>query len=346
MTGPLRLRAQMVAARRVRDAAPTGRRPFGVPVYSRHVTAASKLACVAALTAVVGCFRAERLIAVGRGNDAGTDAGATWGPFGPPQEVVGLRSASDDVQDPSLTGDELELYFSSATGGIKHVWRSKWAGSAWGAAAAVSGLSSTRNEEDPKVSTDGLTIYFASDRAGDGLRLYVARRGARDAPWGTPARLEGLGTSVLDRSPAVDEAQVQMVFASQRGTSTTMHLYATSRTNVDAGWQTADALTTITSAWQDVDPALFGGARYLIFASRRAGQGKTADLFQAVRPEPGSPFASNVEPLTELNTDSSEGDPWLSADGRHILFSSDRRGPNRIYEAWRDGAPAVFLLAH
>lgn len=301
------------------------------------MTAAAKLTFVAALATVAGCFRADRLIAVDQGNDAG----ATWGPFGTPQEVVGLRSPSDDVQDPCLTTDGLELYFTSATGGITDIWRSQWGAGGWGIAAVVSELSSPRHDEDPDVSADGLTMYFSSDRAGDGMRLYVTRRSAPGATWGAPQQLDGLGTAVLDRAPSVDEGQVQMVFASERGTSTIVHLYTTSRSNADAGWQTPQALTTITSAWQDIDPALFGGARYLIFASRRAQQGKTADLFQAVRPDPSSPFDSTVEPLTELNTSSSEGDPWLSEDGRHILFASDRSGANRIYEAWREGAPAA-----
>ena len=45
-------------------------------------------------------------------------------------------------------------------------------------------------------------------------------------------------------------------------------------------------------------------------------------------------FAPPV-PLAELNTSSTEGDPALSPDFRHILFASNRSGRFEIYEAWR-----------
>ena len=39
--------------------------------------------------------------------------------------------------------------------------------------------------------------------------------------------------------------------------------------------------------------------------------------------------------MTDLNTELAEQDPWLSQDGRHILFASNRNGPMRIYECRR-----------
>jgi Tol biopolymer transport system component len=61
----------------------------------------------------------------------------------------------------------------------------------------------------------------------------------------------------------------------------------------------------------------------------------TTDLFQTARSDVSSPFASRVDPISELNTSHSEEDPWVSQDGRHILFVSDRDGRSRIYEARR-----------
>ena len=67
-----------------------------------------------------------------------------------------------------------------------------------------------------------------------------------------------------------------------------------------------------------------------MFASRRTGQGRTSDLFHAIRPDVAAAFADTPAPIAELNTDAWEGDPWLSADGRHLLFMSDRSGTSRI----------------
>jgi Tol biopolymer transport system component len=40
-------------------------------------------------------------------------------------------------------------------------------------------------------------------------------------------------------------------------------------------------------------------------------------------------------PISELNPAFDESDPWLSADGNYILFTSNRSGDVEIYEAQR-----------
>jgi Tol biopolymer transport system component len=168
------------------------------------------------------------------------------------------------------------------------------------------------------------------------VRLYVSRRAARDQPWMPPQPESDLGPSLQDRAPSLDAARLQMVFGSQRGTATVPHLYSATRADEGAAWQNIVELTAINSAWQDLDPALYAAGRALIFASRRTGQGRTADLYRTARADERSPFDVTPVAIDELNTgDSSEGDPWLSEDGRHILFASDRSGRNRIYEARR-----------
>ena len=167
------------------------------------------------------------------------------------------------------------------------------------------------------------------------MRLYAARRRTRDTPWEQPARIDGLGSSVLDQAPAVDRAQLYLVFASQRGAASEPHLYAATRPDASAAWQTPGEITALNSASRDTDPALFAEGRALVFASRRIAPGATTDLFQATRSDVSSPFASSLAPLAELNTAASEEDPWLSQNGQHMLFVSDREGRRRIYEARR-----------
>jgi Tol biopolymer transport system component len=304
--------------------------------------------CAGALTVLAGCH-AERILgfvtagdAGGNPSDAAGDArdatsAADGGSFGQPQVVTGLRGDSADVFDPSMTNEELELYFTSATAGLNDIWvaRRVLTSDAWGSGALVADLSSPQNDQDPEVSVDGLNMFFASDRGGDGMRLYVARRRTRDTPWELPVRVNGLGASVLDAAPAVDRAQLTLVFASQRGTASDAHLFAATRPDSSAAWQSAAELTALSSTARDSDPALFAEGRALVFASRRTAPGTTTDLFQTARSDVSASFASRVEPLGDLNTGFSEEDPWMSQDGRHILFVSDRDGRRRIYEARR-----------
>jgi hypothetical protein len=268
------------------------------------------------------------------GTGGQADAGPGTG-FGTPQLVTGLRSATDDVQDPSLTFEELELYFASPTGGQNDIWVSHRtvASDPWGPSTLVAELSSPANDEAPEVSVDGLVMYFASDRGG-AERLYVSQRRTRDTPWGTPAPVSTLGSSTLDQAPALDRAQLYLAFGSQRGPASAIHLFSATRPDASAAWQSAIQITALNSTWEDTDPALFASGSGLIFASRRLTQGGTADLFEAARPDESSPFAS-LAPITELNTAHTEEGPWMSQDGKHILFASDRSGHMRIYEARR-----------
>ena len=236
-----------------------------------------------------------------------------------------------------MTSEERELYFTSPTGGSNDIWvaRRTLTSDAWGSGALVTELSSPQNDEDPEVSLDGLNMFLSSDRDGDGMHLYVARRRTRDTPWEQPVRVDGLGSAALDVAPAVDRAQLYLVFASQRGTALDLHLYAATRPDASAAWQSAGELTALTSTSRDTNPALFAQGRGLIFASLRTAPGERTDLFQTARSDVSSPFASRVDPISDLNTAASEEDPWVSEDGRHILFVSDRDGRSRIYEVRR-----------
>jgi Tol biopolymer transport system component len=303
----------------------------------------------AALGAVAAC-NAERVLAVaspnagsggavnddaGGGSGGATDGGP-WKPFGTPQVVTGLRSDTDDVFDPAMTFEQLEIYFASPTGGQTDIWVSTRtvASDPWGPSTLVAELSSPENDQGPEVSVDGLTLYLASDRGGNGLRLYVSQRRTRDTPWATPTAVGSLGSSALDEAPGLDRSQLNLAFASQRGTDTAAHLLSATRPDTSASWQSVAEISALASAWEDTDPALFSNGAGLVFASRRLTQGGTADLFQAARPDESSPFATLV-PIVELNTSFNERGPWMSQAGTLILFASDRSGHSRIYQASR-----------
>ena len=290
---------------------------------------------VAALATALGCLDADRLIAVGR--DGG---GARRGGFrlATPVPVAGLRDDTDDIQDPALTGDELEIYFVSPTGGVNDIWSSRRtsATGAWGPSALVTELASTGNDEDPDLSDDGLTIHFASDRAGDGVRLYVSRARRATSRGCCPNRRVIWDSRCRIARPAWMPRNCRWCSGRSGERRRCRNSTARPAPIQGAAWQDIVELTAINSAWQDLDPALYAAGRALIFASRRTGQGRTADLYRTARADERAPFDVTPVAIDELNTaDSSEGDPWLSEDGRHILFASDRSGRNRIYEARR-----------
>jgi len=297
------------------------------------MTGRSRELQTAALTGMLfgsmGCMETDRVIAVQ------LDA---FPLFSSPTLVTGLRSDTIDVHDPSLTQDELEIYISSDTSGVSDIWTSTRTASdsPWNPAVMQSDLSSSGNDVDPDVSPDGLVIYFSSDRSGAGYQLYVSQRAARDQPWDPPALMAGLGSSTLDMGPTVDPTGLNMVFASERNTSN-ISLYAASRTDPQGTWGSVTPLAEVNSTRQDENPALFNHALSLVWSSRGPSNGSTSDLFEVSRPSLPEPFSTTPIALDPLNSATDwDGDPWLSQDGHHIVFVSDRvTGVSQIYEAWR-----------
>jgi len=269
--------------------------------------------------------------------DGGAPADA-WVPFGAVTLHSALATAPGSQADPTLTADELELYYTTSTntGGTYDIWLCQRASTtaAWGTCTKVVELSNdTALDETPEVSADGLTIYLASDRPGvaAGEHLWVSQRATRTDPWGQPVQVTEIIVGDKDLSPTLQQAQLLMVFSSQLGTGD-FNLYATTRASTADPWGAPTLLTELNSSAYDWDPALYQGGTSIVFASRRLNTSNS--LFYATRASLVDEF-SVPQPATELNVND-DGDPWLSDDGHHIVFDSRRGGgPSKIYEAWR-----------
>jgi len=307
----------------------------------------------------IGCMKTDRVVAVqiGMDMDAGEDVtladvaladvalGAdawVWRPFSTPTPVANLVADTTDAHGPSLVGvDELELYISCEESGATtfHIWSStrNSRNAAWNPATEVVELDSAYNEQDPDVSFDGLTMYFASDQAGEGYQIYFSQRTARGLKWLPPVLVPGLGSSDLDiRGPSVNPSGLFMTFcAALRGTEN-FNLYSASRTEPTGTWGNVQPLSGINSSRADADPGLFRDSLSLIWSSRAPSKGQSWDLVEVGRSDPNTPFSATPTVLDSINTDIAERYPWVSQDGTHILFNREAVGsPGVIYEAWR-----------
>src|SRR5262245_8088523 len=115
--------------------------------------------------------------------DSAVDAAFPTGPFSAPMLVpISLASTRDD--DVTLTGDMLEMFFESdrETLGQGDVYVSKRASvtDPWPTPKRVTELSTTYTETSMEVSTDGLTIYFSSNRPpASNIDVFFATRPTR-----------------------------------------------------------------------------------------------------------------------------------------------------------------------
>jgi len=76
----------------------------------------------------------------------------------------------------------------------------------FGGVTHLSEMNSSASDGHPSISTDGLTLYFASDRNGVG-QLFKASRASLDEPFGNVEHLsffDSPGTSALYPSPSSD----------------------------------------------------------------------------------------------------------------------------------------------
>jgi hypothetical protein len=118
--------------------------------------------------------------------------------WGPPTNLVVVNSFEDD-NSPSISGDELELYFGRGwwpSGGEIWVSIRESRDQDWPEPVNLGPVvNSSFHEADPYLSADKLELYFGSNRVGtDHDRIYVARRSAVTEDFGPPELVSGEGT--------------------------------------------------------------------------------------------------------------------------------------------------------
>jgi Tol biopolymer transport system component len=146
----------------------------------------------------------------------------------------------------------------------------------------VAELSTTLDEFEPQPDTSDVRLVLYRHLGGVNRDLFESRAAAPGAVWSSPVPLDSLNAPGSERSPCLVSNGLEIWFASDRQ-----------------------------SGAQDIH-----------------------DVFRATRSSLDVPF----EPpgaVDILNSAQDDDDPWLSPDGRVILFSSTRDGNPEIYEAQR-----------
>jgi hypothetical protein len=299
--------------------------------------------CVAALL-LAACDSANISLGDGRGDplsprDAGEtpSEGAAPG-FGVPVLVQGLvpgdaGESTDD--DPSLTSDLLEMFFDSRReggAGREDVYETTRASSAepWRAPGFVAALSSPSRETGIALTGDGLTLYFSSDREGGqgGLDVYVSRRSSRASGaegWSVPSPVPELSSEGDDLVSAVDPAGETLYLARRDGEDDDYDLYVSA---LEGGVFVAPAaLAELNTDGEESDAFPARGGLALVFT-------RSEDLVLSERAAAGDPFGA-PRPIDALNSDGDDRDAWTTPDLDYVVFSSDRSGEYRLYEARR-----------
>jgi Tol biopolymer transport system component len=146
------------------------------------------------------------------------------GEFSPPKNLKAPINSKCEDSGPEISSDGLQLFFSSkryaATEGCQansNIWIAKRVTTSveFSTAALVTEINSTSSDNNPALSSDGLTIYFNSWRSpSQGSAIWVATRSLSGGKFSAPKRVANLDSAFQERSPAVSADHLKLYFSS------------------------------------------------------------------------------------------------------------------------------------
>ena len=193
-------------------------------------------------------------------------------------------------------------------------------------------VNSTANDLAAEMSKDGLSLYFASNRAGGfgANDIYVSRRATVDDPWGTPVNLGPvINTAFGDAGPHLSRDGHLLFFTSGRPGFGANDIWVSRRTNTndDFGWETPVNLgPPVNTADSELGPNLRRPEFYFW-----RGPGTAGDIY--VSRMNGDDFDVPVA-IAELNSPGHDEKPSIRFDGHEIYLASNRDGGVGDLDLW------------
>jgi len=256
--------------------------------------------------------------------------------FDAPRLLAELDTTTYANQNPTLTGDVLDIYFTSNRGDTAaDVWTAHRASRSdpFDPPMLVAEASSPLYETSPAISVDGLSLYVGSDRDGTtgGLDIWVATRSDRNATWSALENLTALNSTMNDIPRPPGQHGLVMPMASERDVTGGYRTFLAVRPDVNQPFDGMVLVAGLVGGDILADAFLSDDGLTMFYAA--ASGGAKPDVYVAWRASTADRF-SLPTPLTDLNTAADERDPWLSPDGTLFYFTSDRgNGVLQIYEA-------------
>lgn len=253
---------------------------------------------------------------------ADSDAAAPTGPWGTPMAInIGITG----IDDPSMTGDGLELTVNS--GSSVSVSDRPTPADAWSMATVLASLPAP--VYSPHLSRDGLTLWVVTNGTS-ASQIVVTTRAARTDSFGPYQQIPEITSGLGEDGPAVTNDGLVMVFDSKR--SGTSGIYITSRPDLASPWGTPIAISEVNALGSIVRPHLTDDRLSLYFQG--PGNANGGDIYYASRATATSLF-DTPQRLAEVSSDADDEDPWVSADQHVLLLSSNRDGVQKIWQSTR-----------
>ena len=217
----------------------------------------------------------------------------------------------------------------------------------FGEVIPLAGLNTPLSEECPKLSGDGLRLYFTrcgGDFANRELPpdgdIYVAARGNLDEDFGNPVAVEELNSRRYDGCAAVSEDGCVVVFS--RGEIRRRNLYIATRDSPSERFANLRKLKEINTLHDDTWPDISRDGLTIFWCdgpwSHRDGGHGRMDLWMATRSARGELFGEAVNLGFPVNTPVWDANPGISdgwpASGSVLYFARSPDIPDLYQATW------------
>lgn len=271
-------------------------------------------------------------------------------PIGP------INSESDD-DNPTLTDDMLEIFFTSnrpdpnggdgdGDAGGRDVYCAKRSSRTepFDEPEKVMAASSEDDETSSVISPDGLTLWVGTDRGlidgigddDDDYDIWFTTRATRESAWGTLRPLSGdINSPLYDDIPRpLGLNGTIMPIASKRYSADDEYeTLLARRVTVDGEFLEPEPIPEISAEGRSSVDAFMTDDGLLLFFNR--ADGDEGELLMSWRRSPEDDFSEPL-PLDAIGGDQYR-DPWVNKDGTRFVFSSNRgdgEGELDIYMAF------------
>lgn len=198
------------------------------------------------------------------------------------------QSGPSNDNDPSVSADDLSLWFHSGRNGTADIFLATRtaAGMPFGTALAIPTVNQpTTNENHAYFRAAASELWFISDRPGGagGFDIYTSKKSGN--AFGAPVRVVELASATADWQPQPSEDGLTIVFASDRpGGKGLLDLWTASRADATQPFGAPVPIAELNSANVDQAGWLSADRCRIYFSSGRATNDAYQQLFFAERP--------------------------------------------------------------
>jgi len=273
--------------------------------------------------------------------------------FGEPTNLGSFVNSS--VRDFGSTSSAygLSLYFNSnrpGGSGDQDLWITMRTTTkdTWGEPVNLGQLVNSSNADNaPGITTDGLLLFFDSDRSGGlgGRDIWVATRSTINDPWGEPVNPgPPINTSYNETDACISADGMELYFSSDRpGGSGGADLWVARRSTAEDDWDAPVNLgPTLNTPFDDGGPNISTDGLCLFF--QFYGDVDDFDIWMSKRPNKEHPWCIPVNLGLPINGPARDLQPEISSDGSILYFTSDRPGGFGDHDLWQASIEPVVDL--